>query len=310
MNVARPCRVCESQRGFALFVVLWFLVLLSAIGTYMLTAARSQTALAGNIIAAAKAEDLADAGVSQAVFELTETNTKTQWRADGSQRDLAMPDGTLTIRIFDESTKVNVNLATPALLQGLLQALGTDAGEAKSVAIAIGGWVGTVKTPSQPESWADEYHDAGLRYEPPQAPATSLDELRFVLGMTPSLFARLSPYATVFTTNAAPDPKVASPVIREALAFADAIRPVGNQASPSAAASGAGTPSATAGLAGPSVPSAAVDTLTQDASLVASVDVLAHSREGGVFARHAVIKLDPSNPKGYVVLDWRRVDAD
>jgi hypothetical protein len=44
--------------------------------------------------------------------------------------------------------------------------------------------------------------------------------------------------------------------------------------------------------------------------LVASVDVVAHSREGGVFARHAVIKLDPNNPKGYVVLDWQRVDAD
>jgi Tfp pilus assembly protein PilX len=63
----------EASRGFALLVVLWFLVLIAAIGTYLMANARSETAIARNILAAAHAEALADAGVAQAAFNLTET---------------------------------------------------------------------------------------------------------------------------------------------------------------------------------------------------------------------------------------------
>jgi general secretion pathway protein K len=305
MKLTGPDRLSGSQRGFAIFVVLWFLVLLSAIGTYMLVAARSQTALAHNIVAAAKAEALADAGVSQAAFELSETNEKARWQADGSRHDLVFPGGTLAIRISDESAKINVNLATVAQLQGLLQALGIATGQAKSVATAIGVWVGTVKTPSQAENWLNQYRDAGLRYEPPQAPAVSLDELHFVLGITPRLFALMEPYATVYTSRAVPDRKGASRIMQQALAFANAIQPAGDQAQPSA------LPRSSQGDAAGPLTSA--DTLAQPSSqspLVASVDVLAHSREGGVFARHAVVRLDSRDAKGYVVLDWQRVDAN
>jgi general secretion pathway protein K len=311
VSLAWPRGARGTQRGFALFVVLWFLVLLAAIGSYMLAASRMQTALARNIIAAAKAEALADAGVSDAVFRLTETNDKAQWQPDGSVHTLALPTGTLAIRISDESDKMNVNLASAAQLQGLLQALGVDADQAKTVATAIGTWVGTVKTTNTAENPADQYHDAGLRYEPPRAPAATLEELRFVLGMTPQLFAQMSPYATVYTNAAAPDPRTAPPIIQQALAFAAAIQPVGSQAPPASPPPAAAQPAAAA------APAPGADTLTQPAagagqrsSVVASVDVVAHSREGGVFARHAVIRLAPNNPKGYVVLDWQRVDAD
>jgi hypothetical protein len=41
---------------------------------------------------------------------------------------------------------------------------------------------------------------------------------------------------------------------------------------------------------------------------VVHVEVTARPPEGGVFVRDAVVKLDPANPKGYAVLDWRRGD--
>jgi hypothetical protein len=37
-----------------------------------------------------------------------------------------------------------------------------------------------------------------------------------------------------------------------------------------------------------------------------AVDATGHSRDGGVYFRHAVLRLSTDNPQGYDVLDWRR----
>ena len=38
--------------------------------------------------------------------------------------------------------------------------------------------------------------------------------------------------------------------------------------------------------------------------------ITAHSRDGGVFVRYAVLKLAPEDKKAYSVLDWRRGTLD
>ena len=40
------------------------------------------------------------------------------------------------------------------------------------------------------------------------------------------------------------------------------------------------------------------------------VQVAAHSRDGGVFVRYAVLKLESQGSKAYSVLDWRRGALD
>ena len=42
-----------------------------------------------------------------------------------------------------------------------------------------------------------------------------------------------------------------------------------------------------------------------DAPVIA-LDIVARTLGGGVFVRDTVIRLNAANPKGYVVLDWRR----
>lgn len=310
----RRSRDRRRQRGFALFVVLWFLVLLAAIGVYMLTAARSQLALARNVVAGAKAEALAEAGVADAVFKLTEPLDTAQWLPDGSAHSVRLPGGTLTIRVADESAKINLNLASAAQINGLFQALGTDPGQAAAIANAIAAWVGTVKPTGQAATLVNQYHEAGLAYEPPQAGATNLEELRFVLGMTPQLFALMQPYVTVYTTAAAPDPATASPIIQKALAYAAAVAPAADatppQGQPAGGTAPAATPPSPPGAAPASAPGAAPAGVGGAGTvLTASIDVLARGREGGVFAVHTVVRVDPGSPKGYKTLDWERADA-
>src|SRR5215510_7882839 len=90
------------SRGFALIVVLWFLVLIAAIATYLLANARSETAVARNIRAAAIAEALADAGIAQAIFNQTDTIPSRRWELDGEPHEVSLATGSVTIRLYDE----------------------------------------------------------------------------------------------------------------------------------------------------------------------------------------------------------------
>ena len=53
-------------------------------------------------------------------------------------------------------------------------------------------------------------------------------------------------------------------------------------------------------------PQAAIATASNQP--VIALEVTARTPGGGVFVREAVLRLDPSASKGYVVLDWRRGD--
>ncbi len=57
-----------AQRGLALVVVLWVLVLLSLIAASFTRTTRTEVNLASNLIDNAKAEALADAGVYRAIY--------------------------------------------------------------------------------------------------------------------------------------------------------------------------------------------------------------------------------------------------
>ncbi len=60
----------RGQRGLALVVVLWVLVLLSVMAASFTYATRTEVNLTRNLIEAAEAEALADAGVYQAIYAL------------------------------------------------------------------------------------------------------------------------------------------------------------------------------------------------------------------------------------------------
>ncbi len=289
--------------GFALIVVLWFLVLLSAIGIYMMANGRSETALAHNLLAGARAEALADAAVAQVVFNETDPDPRNHWRLDGKPRVLNLPGGNVTVNLFDETLKINPNLASDTLMAALFQSVGVESGKAASLGAAVADWVGPANKPHPGGAEKEQYAQAGKTCGPPNAPMETLDDLQLVLGMTPQIFAAARPYLTVFTDTDAPvDPRLAA--VPVALAIALAARSSGDDAADQSAAAG-GTAPAT-GVAGQA--QAGSNTAQDTPTVVIALEAMARSADGGVFSRHAVIKLDTEKPKGYDVLDWRRND--
>ena len=189
----------RGARGIALVVVLWMLTLLAVIAASFTTTTRTETRLARNLVENAKAEALADAAVHRAIVGLLDGDPDARWAADGTLYEFAMADGTAWITIQDETGKIDLNAGSRKLIVALLDAADVPLAEADSLSDAIIDYRDTddQRRPNGAED--DDYRDAGLPWGAKDRPFEAVEELRRVLGMTPELYDRISPYLTVYT---------------------------------------------------------------------------------------------------------------
>ena len=261
-----------AERGFALLIVLWSMVLLALLATQLTAAGRIEAKIASNLRGSAIAEAAADGAINEALFRLLD-GTSRRFLVDGAVRRTAIPHGVVDVRIQDEAGKVNPNTASPALLAALLRAVGADPGTANTVALAIAAW----RTPSLGgqgfAAGAAEYRAAGRDYAPPGAPLQSLDEVGLVLGMTPPLLARLTPHLSLYTEDN-PVPSAADPVVLQAIRESAGSDPAANVGEATAVS-------------------------------VISIAATAHVAGGANFTRYAVVRMAPT-PRGrpYQILVW------
>ncbi len=266
---AAPSRA-TSERGFAILIVLWTLVLVALIVTHMVTAARQETQLASNLRNEAELGAMADGGIHEAIFHVLDKSSA-HWAADGVPHRVGSRLGSMDIVIRSEAGRVNLNTAPVELLAALLHATGVDRQAADTIAANIVVW----RSPSDgSSSMAAAYQQSGRGYAPPGAPFESVGELGNVLGVTPDILGKVAPYLTIYHDGDT-DPSVAAPVVRQALQDVYGSLPVGSRAGP-------------------------------DESAV-YVSVVAR-RGVAQAAREATIRLVPT-PAGslYQVMDWRTV---
>ena len=204
-----------AQRGFAVLIVLWTLGLLALLGTHLLAVTRMDALRVRHQLDAAVVEAAADGAVRRAIFALLETSNG-RWDADGVSHLMEINGVRVAIRIDDESSKVNPNLASAALLRALLIGVGADFVTAANTSTSIVEWRAATDVPGQPNAAVSRYRDSGRAYAPSGAPFTHFDELGAVLGMTPELLTRLMPHLTLFT-DADADPSSRDPVVSQAL---------------------------------------------------------------------------------------------
>lgn len=283
----------DQPAGSALLIVLWFLVLLAAVLAPVALSGRTELRLARNLAAGARAEALADAGIARAVFGVQDPSPEDRWRLDEIvPRRVDLAGGELLITLRDENALIDPNRAPDVLVAALFQVIGLPPEQARELAARIADWTDPDETPRPSGAERAAYRQAGLAYGPPNAPLESLDELAQVLGMTPEILGLARPYLTVFSDAARPDARRAGALVQRAVALAaagsdatGARRQDGNQP----AGGGADAPAPTAP--------------------VLRVVSRARTGDGAAFTREAVVRLDRSSPKGYVVLEWRRAEA-
>ena len=269
-----------GERGFALLVVLWSMALLALLGTHVVASGRAEILLASNLRGAAAAEAAADGAVHAAIFRLLDPSPR-RWVPDGLPRELALPTGGIAeVRVESEQGKLNPNLARAEVLRSLLTQLGAEPRTAASLAVAILDWRSGSQRPRPGGAKEPQYRAAGRDYAPPGRPFQSIDELGLVLGMTPALLARLSPFLSIYQSGE-PDPRFAHPLVLLA------VREGGGDAEADAEFGG--------------------DT---GGALVVAITVTASAAGGARFVRQAHVRLGAgTRGRPWQILDWRRLEG-
>lgn len=208
----------KSNRGAALLLVLWLLLLLAGlIGGFALTA-RVESMQGQVQVRGVAATAIARAGLEYALTRVDDADPRRRWTPDGRAQAWSYGDAQLTITLVDENGKVDLNQADLNLLTELFRAVGEPGERAARLAAAVVDW----RDPdvlTQPSGGAEDadYAAAGLPYGAKDAEMESVAELEQVLGVSPALYAKVEPYITVHSGRAAPDPAFAPAVVLDAM---------------------------------------------------------------------------------------------
>jgi general secretion pathway protein K len=208
----------RAARGAALLLVLWLIVLLTALVGGFALVARTEHLQGRTLVRGLVAGNAARAGLEYALTRLAQTDPRRQWRPDGRPYEWQFGDAEVEITIIDENGKVDLNQSDIGLLTALLVATDVEQAQAGRLAAAIVDW----RDPdlfTQPAGGAEDpdYASAGLPYGAKDAEFESIAELEQLLGMTPDLYARFAPHVTVYSGRSRPEPAFASAEVLTAL---------------------------------------------------------------------------------------------
>ena len=150
-----PAR-CRGGGGFALIIVLWTLVLIAFIVAHLTATGRTEIRIATNLVANAVGQAAADGAINEAIFNQSDPQPDQRWPVDGKARELMIGNSRVTLRLEDEAWWINPNSASPALLEALLRATGSDPESAHRQANAIGEWTGSAPAPRPPNALLED----------------------------------------------------------------------------------------------------------------------------------------------------------
>jgi type II secretory pathway component PulK len=228
------------RQGFILLAALWLLVALGAVGLDAAIRSKARRLPAANALDETRAKEAALAGGEYARSRLTAAmRTYELGMRQDLQRNGRMVTGRVTINpsmadnpwrdpaqlmessvtigdlqfaldVHDTGTQLHINLATePMLMQFFSEGLRIDYSTAQALAQAMMDWRDEDDLPRTTGGEREEYQDAGAVVLPSNRGFSDVDELRYVLGMTPELLEAMRPYLTVIgsgriNVNAAP----------------------------------------------------------------------------------------------------------
>jgi general secretion pathway protein K len=210
--------VSRHARGAALLMVMWLVLLLSALVAGYAMAARIESLQGNGLVRGVQAREAARAGVEHAMARIQDPDPQRRWSPDGRVREMVFEGVAIAVEVRDESAKIDLNNAAPDLLAGLFEQLGEARGAATQLAGAIVDWRDEDSL-NQPAGGAEDrdYAQAGLAWGARDGDFETVAELQQVLGMRPALYAAAAPHLTVHSGAARPDVRFASDVVLAAM---------------------------------------------------------------------------------------------
>jgi general secretion pathway protein K len=209
----------STERGLALILVLWSLILLTTIGLSFGYAVRVETAGGLALSEQVRAEAVAAAGVRRAIAGLLTEDAALRWAMDGAVHELPWPEAGVRVSVRPESAKIDLNLAPRELLMGLFANLLPES-NAETLADAILQLRQRDDTKAEAEAaavQAPRFARTTERAAPAKPVFATVDELVQIPGFDPASVQRLRPYLTVYSGSAKVDAATADVEVLAAL---------------------------------------------------------------------------------------------
>lgn len=183
-----------NARGIAQLLVLWALLLLGTLAMSFAFSMRTEAQASRNGMDAVRAYFQARTGVERAVVFLRSVPID-----NASVLTLSGEDGDAgyEVRIEREGGKIDLNDASEALLKEVLKQAGLPGDEAEALGDAILDWRDGDDVPRRNGAEAPYYAGLPEPIRPRNGRLASLEEVRYVRGVTPELWEGL--FSSVFT---------------------------------------------------------------------------------------------------------------
>ena len=186
----------RGNRGIALLLILWALVLLGTLALGFSFSMRTEAQAARNGVDDLRAYFQARTGVQRAAVLLSTLPADNVMRMEIAGKE---GDASYEVLVENESGRVDINLVSEEVLLEILKIGGLPEEEAESVRDAILDWRDPDDTPRPRGAEAPDYAGLPEPVVPRNGKILAVEELRYVKGVAPEFFRRF--LSRVFTTH-------------------------------------------------------------------------------------------------------------
>ena len=282
----------RGERGAALLIVLWMLLLLSLLAAAFISTSRSDLQIARNDVDGARARELADAGVTRAIVGLNDPDPNLRWRIDGTPYRWQFGGGTIIVAIVDEAGKIDLNAAPAEVFASLFRHAGADAELSQRLSAAVS----DRRAEARNASAAGEVEASAINANGP--PFTSVTDLRNLPGLDAALYQRVARLVTVYSQLPTVDPASAPREVLLSLPGADS-----GDIDAFLAARAATTEGEIFAVA---PPAQLAPYLAPASTAALSIRATATTESGATFVRDAVVLLHGNSGAPFVIKQWSR----
>jgi len=183
----------------ALILVLWLVVLLGIMAAGHSRNIHTDTTLAARQVQSAKARALAEAGINHVILEMLAADSDRKLPVDGSLLNVRIGDEDVVVAVRDASGFVDLNAANAELLDAVLKACSVGETTRRDLVDAILDWRDEDDLSHLNGVEDDDYVASGVAWTSRDGAFESVDELRYLPGMSQALYDRLARYVTVYS---------------------------------------------------------------------------------------------------------------
>ena len=204
----KPHRADEA--GYALIAAVVSIILFSLMALAVINTMRGPTLMVSAESERAKLTAAADAGVALAIEGLLIRDPALRWRIDGKNRQEALGEIRLDIKVEDERGKIALNLINKQQVERMFSAFGLQGIELEEATDGFLDWRDDDFAVRARGAEFDAY--AARKIKPRNGALRTLGEMALINGVGPNLAEKIAPFATVNFGNGDFDPRFASQI--------------------------------------------------------------------------------------------------